>query len=524
MRSNLSRRDFNKLTSAAFGGMVAGTMFGCSSEKNEKNAGGGHAGAVVAVAAGIHACRGLNDCKGRRGRQAECLRRPGLMRRGEARLRHAKRLQTPRGLRRGARLQRLQNQRRLRRADERRHVGKGAGAIRAADEKRRQSNSAPRRPRRQVDFTSVGCGRSRGQSGESITIHLLVPTRSAGARSSCAARRSRRRRADDSRLHLGAGRRTTLELRAPPAAGGCINRWPSSQKRIGRLRFQIDRSPRADCRNAVGDRKGSRRRQRLLEPPLRAADPPARCPSGNTLQAAGIQGANISTASLLFDPDEVQAAAGGPFQVFTPFWKACLDRPEPPERLPAPARLPAPPRGLPVSSLPNCSSSRRSTGPPACARLGRRGWRAHQKRLKHFAQHELRGYASGAIGRSRRQLRGFRPICILAKSARGACGTKSRKRPAGRRAGRCPWRPSPFLRQLGWREFAHYLLYHFPHTESRLRCGLSSPNFPGATIRNRYAPGSAAKPAIRWSTPACGNCGPPAGCTTACGWWWDRSW
>jgi hypothetical protein len=63
MRNFLSRRDFNLLTSAAFGGMVAGTMFGCSSQKNEKNAGGGHAGAVVAVAAGVHACRGLNDCK-----------------------------------------------------------------------------------------------------------------------------------------------------------------------------------------------------------------------------------------------------------------------------------------------------------------------------------------------------------------------------------------------------------------------------------------------------------------------------
>jgi hypothetical protein len=70
MRSNLSRRDFHKLTSAALSGMVAGTMFGCSSEKNpEKNGAsaagvGGPAGAAVAVAAGIHACRGLNDCKG----------------------------------------------------------------------------------------------------------------------------------------------------------------------------------------------------------------------------------------------------------------------------------------------------------------------------------------------------------------------------------------------------------------------------------------------------------------------------
>lgn len=58
MRSNLSRREFHKLTSAALGGMVAGTMLGCSSENKPAQQGG------AVVAAGLHACRGLNDCKG----------------------------------------------------------------------------------------------------------------------------------------------------------------------------------------------------------------------------------------------------------------------------------------------------------------------------------------------------------------------------------------------------------------------------------------------------------------------------
>ena len=26
------------------------------------------------------------------------------------------------------------------------------------------------------------------------------------------------------------------------------------------------------------------------------------------------------------------------------------------------------------------------------------------------------------------------------------------------------WRGSQFLAEVGWREFAHHLLYHFPHT------------------------------------------------------------
>jgi len=71
MRSNLSRRDFHKLTSAALSGMVAGSITGCSSGKNAPNAGAGSdkgtpkdSGQEVAVATEVHACRGLNECKG----------------------------------------------------------------------------------------------------------------------------------------------------------------------------------------------------------------------------------------------------------------------------------------------------------------------------------------------------------------------------------------------------------------------------------------------------------------------------
>ena len=53
-------------------------------------------------------------------------------------------------------------------------------------------------------------------------------------------------------------------------------------------------------------------------------------------------------------------------------------------------------------------------------------------------------------------------------------------------------RPTPFLRELGWREFAHHLLYHFPATAAD-RCGQSSRAFRGATTRRPARPGSAAR-------------------------------
>ena len=56
-------------------------------------------------------------------------------------------------------------------------------------------------------------------------------------------------------------------------------------------------------------------------------------------------------ANLMFEPWTVRTGAGGPYKVFTPFWRACLRRPEP--RLPLTPRSasrprPRTPRGVPA--------------------------------------------------------------------------------------------------------------------------------------------------------------------------------
>jgi len=57
MTHRLDRRDFHKLTSAALGGLAAGSLLGCN------NPAGGKPEATVAKAE-VHLCRGLNECKG----------------------------------------------------------------------------------------------------------------------------------------------------------------------------------------------------------------------------------------------------------------------------------------------------------------------------------------------------------------------------------------------------------------------------------------------------------------------------
>jgi hypothetical protein len=64
MRSNLSRREFNRLTSAALGGMVTGALVGCSGDKKPAAPGANVPGDTT-VAVALHACRGLNECKGK---------------------------------------------------------------------------------------------------------------------------------------------------------------------------------------------------------------------------------------------------------------------------------------------------------------------------------------------------------------------------------------------------------------------------------------------------------------------------
>ncbi len=55
----------------------------------------------------------------------------------------------------------------------------------------------------------------------------------------------------------------------------------------------------------------------------------------------GIEAASFQ-ANLLFEPWTITTGSGGPYKVFTPFWRACLASGEPRQPLDAPSRLPSP--------------------------------------------------------------------------------------------------------------------------------------------------------------------------------------
>lgn len=194
---------------------------------------------------------------------------------------------------------------------------------------------------------------------------------------------------------------------------------------------------------------------RACEPCMRTQD---RC-VGAALAARGITAMSFP-ADLLFEPDAIRTRAGGPFKVFTRFWAACQAAPEPPPPQPAPARLLAPAR-LPASErLEDWGLCER--GPEGSHRL-RAAWQPGEsqakRRLALFLDTRLERYAS-----ARNRPDGDGTSRLSPHLHWGEIGPRQIWHAVRARARQDGVEPgaAAFLRELGWREFAHHLLFHFP--------------------------------------------------------------
>jgi deoxyribodipyrimidine photo-lyase len=182
---------------------------------------------------------------------------------------------------------------------------------------------------------------------------------------------------------------------------------------------------------------------RLYEPALRQRDAAVTA----ALQHSGIAVQTFG-ANLLFEPESIAKQAGGPFQVFTPYWRRCLAEPPPDPPLPAPKSIPA---SFPVSS----------SGLQSLELLPTFDWAAGLRTA----------WEPGERG-ARKLLQQFDALTYPARHDFPAQAGTARLSPHlhfGEISPRQVWHALPtgaaaFRRQLGWREFAHHLLWHFPHT------------------------------------------------------------
>ncbi|WP_028080024.1 cryptochrome/photolyase family protein [Solimonas soli] len=206
---------------------------------------------------------------------------------------------------------------------------------------------------------------------------------------------------------------------------------------------------------------------RLYEPALVARDRRIKA----ALREAGIA-AHSQRAALWHEPSTLRTAAGEPYRVFTPFWRRlAAELPDlrieaAPVRLKGPRRQPA---SDTLESLQLLPKLKWDAGFYAHWRPGEAG-ALHA--LDAFVRGSLGHYAAGRNHPARED--GTRlsphlhfgelsPQQLRAAVLRRAQGTATLEADA-----------EELLRELGWREFAHHLLFHFPHT-------------PDAPLQDRFA-------------------------------------
>ncbi len=179
--------------------------------------------------------------------------------------------------------------------------------------------------------------------------------------------------------------------------------------------------------------------------------------------AAGLE-VKIFSGTLLNEPPTIANKQGRPFQVFTPYWRHCLTLPVAAPMKFAERNIAAPtrwPRSLEITELELLPRIAWDAGLRAAWTPGEAGATG---RLARFVGRRMAEYADARNSPARDGTSMLSPALHFGElSARQIWAAV---RMAAKGSGVFP--PSEgarvFLTELGWREFAHHLLFHFPHT------------------------------------------------------------
>ncbi|CAN5861614.1 deoxyribodipyrimidine photo-lyase [soil metagenome] len=178
------------------------------------------------------------------------------------------------------------------------------------------------------------------------------------------------------------------------------------------------------------------------------------------LAGRGVAGESLK-ANLLFEPWEVKTLAGSPFKVFTPFWRACRGLMAPGQPLAAPTHLPSPdswPAGDRLDAW-----KLRPTAPDWSGGLDAAwtpGEAGARDCLSHFLDEARQDY------RAARDMPAVEGTSRLSPHlAFGEISPRQIWRAAT--ASGQPAAVEKFLAEVGWREFAYHLLFHFGDLSQR---------------------------------------------------------
>jgi deoxyribodipyrimidine photo-lyase len=181
------------------------------------------------------------------------------------------------------------------------------------------------------------------------------------------------------------------------------------------------------------------------------------------LRANGLE-ALLFDDGVLFPPDTVKTTGGGPFRVFTPFWRRCQSSPGPEPPRPTPERIRSPGRLPPSWPLPELRLLPSVPWDAGIRAAWPSGEKAAKVRLSGFLDNAMAAYPHDRDRPDRDGTSRLSPFlhfgCVSARQAWHAV----RSRAAADSAPGAARGAEAFLRQLVWRDFAHHLLFHFPAT------------------------------------------------------------
>lgn len=163
-------------------------------------------------------------------------------------------------------------------------------------------------------------------------------------------------------------------------------------------------------------------------------------------------------ASLLYEPWTIANKQGKPYQVFTPFWKACLAAQQPPQPLEAPSHLTKPPVNLPSATIDSLGLLPKIHWDSGISKMWSPGAQSAKRQLEAFANGKIIEYEEARDYPAVNGVSKISPHLHFGEiSPRMIWHAICRKYAQDASC-------AVYLRQLGWREFAHHLLYHYPKT------------------------------------------------------------
>ncbi len=191
---------------------------------------------------------------------------------------------------------------------------------------------------------------------------------------------------------------------------------------------------------------------RLYEPASRERDSAIKA----DLRARGIDAQSFA-GHLLREPFAIKTGAGEPYRVFTPFWRNLAQRLDSNAPLAAPTSLPR--ISVDSESLDSWKLLPSIRWDHGFSERFSPGERGAAKSLDVFLDSAFEHYANGRDLPDRRGTSGLSPHLHFGEISprRIVHRLTAQSTPAQRQLA------EPYLRELGWRDFAHHLIYHFPH-------------------------------------------------------------